>query len=72
MAEHLNKKIGRVLRELRLEAGLSQEELAEMCGLHRTYIGSIERAEKNVTIQTVEKLTDALNISLSAFFLRVE
>ncbi len=72
MADKLNQKVGETLRRLRLEADLSQEELAERSGLHRTYIGSIERAEKNITIQTTKKLTDALGLSLSDFFSNIE
>lgn len=50
-------------RDLRIRLGLSQEELAERAGLHRTYIGMIERCEKNVTIYNVERLSDALQAS---------
>lgn len=56
---------GNRVRELRLQAGYSQEELADRCGLHRTYIGMIERAEKNITILNMEKIADALTVSLS-------
>lgn len=52
-----------VQRERKL-AGLSQEQLAEAAGLHRTYIGMIERAEKNITLRNIEKIANALNISI--------
>lgn len=51
------------VRRLRKERGLSQEELAEAAGVHRTYVGMIERGEKNVTIYNIERLAQALNVS---------
>ena len=48
----------------RSEKELSQEELAELCCLHRTYIGSVERRERNVTLSTLEVLADALGVSV--------
>ena len=53
----------------RKELKLSQEQLAEEAGLHRTYIGMIERAEKNVTLVNIEKIAKALKISISELFL---
>ena len=51
------------VRALRLAAGLSQEQLAELAGLHRTYIGSIERGERNVSLQNVERIAAALRVA---------
>ncbi len=56
---------GGIVRKLRRESDLSQEQFAHICGLHRTYIGAIERGEKNVTLETALKITDALDIKLS-------
>ena len=55
---------GNKVREERLRLGLSQEELADRAGLHRTYIGMIERAEKNVTLINIKKIAHALKIPL--------
>jgi len=59
----LNQVVASNLRRLRKELGISQEELAEKCGLHRTYIGAIERSERNITLQTLEKLAESLGVS---------
>lgn len=53
-------RFGNTVREERLKLGLSQEELAERAGVHRTYIGMIERAEKNITLENIEKIAKAL------------
>lgn len=55
---------GEKVREIRKEKGLSQEELAHKADLHRTYIGMIERAEKNITLINIEKIANALNIDI--------
>ena len=52
------------LRELRHAKGVSQEELASRCGLHRTYVGSVERGERNVTLSTLEVLSSVLGVSV--------
>ncbi len=56
---------GKVIHDLRKEKGLSQEILADKANLHRTYIGMIERGEKNITIANVEKIAKALGLSIS-------
>lgn len=68
----LAQQFGSLIRELRLEARLSQEEFADRCELHRTYIGSIERGEKTVTIETAYKIAIALGVPLSYIFQRLE
>lgn len=57
-------KFGERVRELRKERQLSQEQLAFKADLHRTYIGMIERAEKNITLINIEKIASALEINL--------
>jgi transcriptional regulator with XRE-family HTH domain len=52
------------IRAFRRARGISQEELADMCGLHRTYIGSVERGERNVSLSTLEVLAHALGVTV--------
>lgn len=59
---------GEKVRELRKERGLSQEELSYKADLHRTYIGMIERAEKNITLINIEKIAKALDIHIKNLF----
>ena len=61
-------QFGERVRELRKEKGLSQEQLAYKANLHRTYIGMIERAEKNITLSNIQKIAIALNIELKDIF----
>lgn len=61
-------KFGKKVRTLRKEKGFSQEELAFRAGLHRTYIGMIERAERNITLANIEKIAKSLEISIDELF----
>ena len=61
-------KFGKKVREERTKLGLSQEELATRAKVHRTYIGMIERAEKNITLENIQKIARALNVKLSEIF----
>jgi transcriptional regulator with XRE-family HTH domain len=58
---NLRRVFAQHVRERRKARGLSQEALADACGLHRTYIGSIERAERNVSLDNIEKIAAALD-----------
>ena len=62
------KIIGQRIRNYRTQKGLSQERLAELAGCHPTYIGQLERGEKNATLESVEKIASAMDISLSELF----
>jgi len=64
----LKKILGQRVRSYRTNLGLSQEKLAELCGCHPTYIGQVERGEKNVTIESIDKIANSLNVSLSNLF----
>ena len=64
----ITKALGQRIRNYRTAKGLSQEKLAELAGCHTTYIGQIERGEKNATIESIEKISSALNVSLSTLF----
>jgi len=61
-------KFGERVRQIRKEMNLSQEELSFRAGLHRTYIGMIERAEKNITLINIEKIAKALNVDIKELF----
>ena len=62
------KILGQRIRNYRISQKLSQEKLAELSGCHPTYIGQIERGEKNATVESIEKIASALNIPLSKLF----
>lgn len=65
----MNKQIlqhfGRRVREERMKRGISQEKLGQLAKVHRTYVGMIERAEKNITLTNMEKIARALGMKLS-------
>ena len=64
-------KFGNMVRKERLKRNLSQEDLAARVGVHRTYIGMIERAEKNITLKNIEKIASALKIKIYELFKEV-
>ena len=59
------QSLGEALRSRRIKAGYSQEGFADEVGLHRTYIGAVERGERNITVKNLVKIADALDISPS-------
>jgi transcriptional regulator with XRE-family HTH domain len=62
------KTVGQRIRNYRTQLGYSQEKLAELSGCHPTYIGQLERGEKNATLESVEKISSALGVTLSKLF----
>lgn len=61
-------KLGSKIREYRNLKGLSQDQLGELCGFHFSYIGGVERGERNITIENIAKISKALDIELSKLF----
>lgn len=61
-------RFGEAVRKLRQEKQISQEEFADLCGLHRTYISDIELGKRNVSLENIEKIAKALDISISRLF----
>lgn len=66
------EKFGARVREIRKGAGLSQEKLAELAELHRTYVSGVERGERNASLTSITRIANALDISLSELFEGVE
>jgi len=64
----IKKRFGKAIRRRRRELDLSQEKLAEIAEIHRTYISSIERGERNPSLENIEKLAKALDISIADLF----
>lgn len=68
MKTRARELFARRVRELRLERGLSQDELADAAGLHRTYIGTVERGEQSIGVDNVEKIAKALKVPITELF----
>ena len=66
------KVFGTNLRRYRLQLGLSQEQFAEKCGLHRTYISSVERFQRNISIENIQRIADALGVETYKLFIEGE
>ena len=62
------REVGLRIQQERKKLGMSQEELAFRAGMHRTYIGMIERAERNITLSNIKKLADALQLNIKDLF----
>lgn len=66
--EDIRARFGKAVRTRRHTFGVSQEEFADLCGLDRTYIGGVERGERNVSLVNIERIAKAFKISLSDLF----
>ncbi len=67
-----NEAVASVLREERVKKGLSQEELAHLCGIDRTYVSLLERQKRKPTLSTIYKICESLGISMAYFINRTE
>ena len=65
-------QLGRAVRKLRIKQNISQEEFADLCNLHRTYISDVELGKRNLSVENVERIAKALGISVSMLFLEAE
>lgn len=66
----IKQRFGKAVRRRRRELDLSQEKLAELAGLHRTYVSDVERGDRNISLENIEKLAKALEISIVDLFAR--
>jgi len=66
--QDVRQRLGERIRKLRLKKGWSQEHFADVCGLHRTYVGAVERGEKNLTLANLQILADTLQITIAELF----
>jgi len=64
----VQKRLGEVIRAKRLEMGLSQEEFATQCGIHRTYMGAVERGERNISLLNIVRIANGLKVKPSELF----
>ena len=72
MQKDLLIAFGQTVRKIRMSKDISQEKYAEMCNLHRTYISDIELGKRNVSLENIEKMANALDMSISKLFQEVE
>ena len=68
MATNIKKIFGKNLRTNREKKGFSQEKLADLSGLHRTYISDVERGERNISLENIQKIADSLGIKITDLF----
>lgn len=72
MKDNILISFGKIVRKFRVERGISQEDFAELCELHRTYISDIELGKRNVSLENIARIAQAFNITISELFLEVD
>ena len=72
MQEEIRVAYGKAVRAIRQDKKISQEELGDLCGLHRTYISDIELGKRNVSLENIDKIAHALQVKKSELFVKVE
>ena len=72
MQEEIRVAYGKAVRTIRQDKKISQEEWADLCGLHRTYISDIELGKRNVSLENIDKIAQALQVKKSELFVEVE
>lgn len=72
MKSEILLKYGQVVRKIRLEKGISQETLADLSGLHRTYMSDVELGKRNVSLENIDRIANALEVSISEIFKQIE
>lgn len=72
MQEEIRVAYGKAVRAIRQDKKISQEELGDLCGLHRTYISDIELGKRNVSLENIDKIAHALQVKKSELFIEVE
>ena len=72
MEKDILVEFGKTLRKLRTEKHISQEAFAAICNLHRTYISDVELGKRNVSLENIKRMSDALEMNISGLFLEVE
>ena len=72
MQEEIRVAYGKAVRAIRQNKKISQEELGDLCGLHRTYISDIELGKRNVSLENIDKIAHALQMKKSELFIEVE
>ena len=72
MQEEIRVAYGKAVRAIRQDKKISQEELGDLCGLHRTYISDIELGKRNVSLENIDKIAHALQVKKSELFIDVE
>lgn len=71
MSSDIAIRFGKAIRIIRHQSGISQEELAARCGLHRTYISDVELGKRNVSLENIARLAQSLNTTLVELFIEV-